>query len=55
MKRFMKLYAVEQKMALRSADSMIFGVAMPVGILILIAAIAGGKTAGDGGYTYMQS
>lgn len=55
MRRFFKLYAIEQKMAFRSVDSMVFGVAMPVGILILIAAIAGEKMAGDSGYTYLQS
>lgn len=54
MKRFMKVYAIEQKLALRSCDMLIFGVAMPVGILILISTIAGGKMAGEG-YTYLES
>lgn len=55
MKRFFRLYVIEQKLGFRSADGILFGVAMPVGILILIAAIAGGKSAGDSGYTYLQS
>lgn len=55
MKRFLKLYTIEQKLGLRSADVLVFGIAMPVGILLLIAAIAGNKMAGDGGYTFLQS
>lgn len=54
MKRFLKLYLIEQKMALRSGDILLFGIAMPVGIMILITMIAGSKMAGDG-YTYMES
>lgn len=54
MKRFLKLYMIEQKLALRSGDMLIFGMAMPVGILILINMIAGQKMAGDG-FTYLES
>lgn len=54
MKRFLKLYIIEQKLALRSADMLIFGVAMPVGIMILINMIAGQKQATEG-FTYLQS
>lgn len=54
MKRFLKLYAVEQKLGFRSCDMLVFGVAMPVGILVLISMIAGNKMAGDG-YTYLES
>lgn len=54
MKRFFKLYIIEQKLALRSADMLIFGVAMPVGILILINMIAGQKEAAEG-FTYLES
>lgn len=54
MKRFLKLYLIEQRMALRSGDILLFGIAMPVGIMILITMIAGNKMAGDG-YTYMES
>lgn len=53
MRRFLKLYWIEQKLGFRSCDTLVFGVAMPVGIMVLIAAIAGGKTAGDG-YTYLE-
>lgn len=54
MKRFWKLYSIEQKLGLRSGDMLLFGVAMPVGIMILITMIAGQKTAGEG-YTYLES
>lgn len=56
MSRFLKVYNIEQKLGLRCPDGIIFGVGMPVGVLILIAAIAGSKTAGvGGGYTFLQS
>ena len=54
MKRFLKLYVIEQKLALRSGDMLLFGVAMPVGIMILITMIAGNRMAGAG-YTYLES
>ena len=54
MKRFLKLYMIEQKLALRSGDMLLFGVAMPVGIMILINMIAGQKPAGEG-FTYLES
>lgn len=54
MNRFIKLYLIEQKLALRSGDMLLFGVAMPVGIMVLITMIAGNKMAGDG-YTYLES
>lgn len=54
MKRFLKLYRIEQKLALRSGDMLIFGVAMPVGIMILINMIAGSRKAAEG-FTYLQS
>lgn len=54
MKRFLKLYLIEQKLGLRSGDVIVFGIAMPVGIMVLIAMIAGNKMAGEG-YTYLES
>ena len=54
MKRFLRLYIIEQKLALRSADMLIFGVAMPVGIMILINMIAVQKQAAEG-FTYLES
>ena len=51
MRRFLKLYTIEQKLGFRCCDGLIFGVIMPVGVLVLIAMIAGGKVAGNAGYT----
>lgn len=50
----MKLYLIEQKLALRSGDMLLFGVAMPVGVMILINIIAGSKPAGEE-FTYLES
>ena len=36
MKRFLTLFKIEGKLALRCPDGIIFGVIMPVGILFLI-------------------
>lgn len=54
MKRFMRLYKIEQKLFFRSADVFIFNLCMPVVALVLIAMIAGNKSAG-GNLTYLQS
>ena len=40
MKRFLTLFKIEGKLALRCPDGIIFGVIMPVGILFLIGFIA---------------
>ena len=55
MKRFLKMYLVEQKIFLRSPDVILFNLAMPLVTLILITIIAGNKDAGDSGLTYLQS
>ena len=55
MKRFWKMYRVEQKMFFRSPDVILFNLAMPLVALILIAMIAGNKSASDSGLTYLQS
>lgn len=54
MKRFLRLYSIEQKMFLRSGDVFLFNLCMPVVALVLIALIAGGKVA-QGEMTYLQS
>ena len=46
---------IEQKLSLRGGDSLIFGIGMPVGVLILIGMIAGNKTVNVGDYTFLQS
>ena len=56
MRQFGTLYKIEQRLGLRCPDGLIFGVAMPVGVLVLIVVIAGNKTAGSGGsLTYLES
>lgn len=54
MKRFFKLYLIEQKLALRSGDFLLFGIVMPAGILLLITAIAGNKETANT-LTYLES
>ena len=55
MKRFLKMYSVEQKLFLRSPDVILFNLMMPLVTLLLIAMIGGSKAAGDSGLTYLQS
>lgn len=55
MRRFWQMYRVEQRMFFRSADVIVFNLAMPLATFLLITLIAGGKTAGDSGLTYLQS
>lgn len=54
-KRFLTLYRIEQKLFFRNTDVFIFNLCMPVVTLFLIGMIAGGKTAGNSGMTYLQS
>ncbi|MEG0276352.1 MAG: ABC transporter permease [Coprobacillus sp.] len=55
MKQFTTFLKVEGKLGLRCPDGLIFGVGMPVGVLMLIAIIGGGRTAGETNYTFLQS
>ncbi len=55
MKRFLKMYGVEQKLFFRTPDVIIFNLAMPLVALILISMIAGEKEAAVSGLTYLQS
>ena len=55
MRRFWKMYQVEQKVFFRSPDVIVFNLAMPLVTLILITMIAGNKNAADSGLTYLQS
>ena len=55
MKRFLKMYQVEQKVFFRSPDVILFNLVMPLVTLILITMIAGNKNAADSGLTYLQS
>ena len=55
MRRFLRMYRVEQKIFFRSPDVILFCLSMPVVVFLLIAMIAGGKNAADSGLTYLQS
>ena len=55
MKRFLRMYQVEQKIFFRSPDVILFNLIMPLVTLILITIIAGNKDAADSGLTYLQS
>lgn len=55
MKRFWKMYKVEQKIFFRSPDVILFCLLMPLVVFGLIAMITGSKDAGDSGLTFLQS
>lgn len=55
MKQFLTFLKVEGKLSLRSPDGIIFGIGMPVGVLLLIAVVAGSQSAGGADYSFLQS
>lgn len=55
MKSFFKLLRIEGKLSLRCPDGIIFGLGMPVGILLLIAIVGGDVVVSDGSYTFFES
>ena len=55
MKRFWRIYSVEQKIFFRSPDVILVCLAMPLVVFILITMIVGQKDAADSGLTYLQS
>ena len=55
MKRFLTFLKGEGKRSLRSPDGIIFGIGMPVGVLLLIAVVAGSQSAGGADYSFLQS
>ena len=55
MRRFWRMYRVEQKIFLRSPDVILFCLAMPLVVFIVITMITGEKDAADSGLTYLQS
>lgn len=55
MKRFLTFLKVEGKLSLRCPDGIIFGIGMPVGMLLLIAVVAGSQSAGGAQYSFLQS
>ena len=55
MKRFLSMYRVEQNIFFRSPDVILFCLAMPLVVFVVITMITGGKNAADSGLTYLQS
>ena len=55
MRRFWRMYRVEQRLFFRSPDVILFCLLMPLVVLVLIAMITGSKAAGDSGLNYLQS
>ncbi|MEG0366589.1 MAG: ABC transporter permease [Coprobacillus sp.] len=55
MRQFITFLKVEGKLGLRCPDGLIFGIGMPVGVLMLISIIGGSQSAGDTNYTFLQS
>ena len=55
MMRFLRMYRVEQKLFLRTPDVILFNLAMPLVVFVLITVIAGNKDAADSGLTFLQS
>ena len=55
MRRFLKMYRVEQKMFFRTPDVILFCLAMPLVVFLVITMITGEKNAADTGLIYLQS
>lgn len=55
MRRFLSMYRVEQKIFFRSPDVILFCLAMPLVVFVVITMITGGENAADSGLTYLQS
>ncbi|MGM9552738.1 MAG: ABC transporter permease [Faecousia sp.] len=55
MKRFWRMYRVEQKLFFRSPDVILFCLLMPLVVFVVITMISGEKNAADSGLTYLQS
>ena len=55
MKRFWDMYRVEQRMFFRTPDVILFCLAMPLVVFLVITMITGDKNAADSGLTYLQS
>ena len=54
MRRFLKMYKIEQKIFFRSPDVILFCLLMPLVVFALITMITGNKAAGHTGLTYLQ-
>lgn len=55
MKQFLKLLQIESRLSLRCPDGILFGIGMPVGVLLLIGVIAKDQAVANASYTFLQS
>ncbi|RCA11121.1 ABC transporter permease [Enterococcus durans] len=55
MTKVIRLAKIEGRLAIRSIDGILFGIAMPLGVLILTTMIAGNNQAGNASYTFLDS
>ena len=55
MKRFLRMYSIEQKMFFRSPDVILFCLIMPLAVFLLVTLISGGREAADSELTFMES
>ncbi|MDB1679599.1 MULTISPECIES: ABC transporter permease [Enterococcus] len=55
MTKVIRLAKIEGRLAIRSIDGILFGIAMPLGVLLLTTMIAGNNQAGNASYTFLDS
>lgn len=55
MTKVIRLAKIEGRLAIRSIDGILFGIAMPLGVLLLTTMIAGNNKAGNTSYTFLDS
>ena len=55
MTKVIRLAKIEGRLAIRSIDGILFGMAMPLGVLLLTTMIAGNNQAGNASYTFLDS
>ena len=55
MNKIIRLTKIEGRLAIRSIDGVLFGIVMPLGVLLLTTMIAGNQQAGDTAYTFLDS
>lgn len=55
MHKFLTLAKIEGRLGIRSIDGILFGIGMPLGVLLLVFFIAGNQNVADGSYTFIDS
>ncbi|MBC9707032.1 MAG: ABC transporter permease [Enterococcus sp.] len=55
MTKVIRLAKIEGRLAIRSIDGILFGIAMPLGVLLLTTMIAGNNQVGNASYTFLDS